>query len=146
MKFKPKEYPVDVRVILGIYSIGFLIGTCTHVLGILHNGFLAVAKSAPLSLNIYWDSLALLDPLAALLIWIKPRLGLGLAILIMFTDVIINACTYSVGYFGKPVAGMIPGFLFMQSLFATFIFATATVVLEKLQKAKVESLSDRRPQ
>lgn len=134
MRFKWQAYPVAVRLIFGVYSIGFLAGTNTHLTGLLQNGFFA--QSAPLPFNIYWDSLTLFDPLAVLLLWTKPKAGVALAVLIMFTDVLINAYTYSAGYFGPPVPGMIPHWLFMQSLFATFVFATAPVVVEKLYPSK----------
>lgn len=38
----------------------------------------------------FWTSLTVLDPLAALLLWCRPRLGAALALLIMFSDVGIN--------------------------------------------------------
>ena len=132
MTFKGKYYPVDVSIILSIYTIGFLGGTYTHLRGILIKGLLA--HNGPLMFNIYWDSLTLLDPLAALLVWVKPKWGIGLAVLIMFTDVIINAYSYATGLWGEPVQGMIPMGLFLQSLFATYVFVTAPVVMEKLKK------------
>jgi hypothetical protein len=138
MRFKWREYPVSVRVIFGSYSIGFLVGTHTHITGIWQQGFLAVATKAPLLLNVYWDSLTLLDPLTVFLLWSRPRVGISLAILIMLTDILINTYTYATGFFGPPVPGMIPVWLLMQSLFATFVFVTAPVVMEKIPELKKE--------
>ena len=129
---KWKNYPPDVKVILSVYSIAFLIGTSTHVGDILRGGFLG--QDAPLFYRIFWDSLTLFDPIAALLVWLRPKVGIGLAVLIMFTDIIINAYGYATGVFGEPIAGMIPMFLFLQSLFGTYVFITAPVVLEKLRR------------
>jgi hypothetical protein len=136
MQFKWREYPVAVRIIFGIYSMGFLGGTHTHIMGLLQNGFLA--QKAPLLLNVYWDSLTLFDPLTVLLLWTRPKPGIGLACLIMLTDISINAYTYATGSFGPPIPGMIPSWLFTQSLFATFVFVTAPMVLGKLPKWEKE--------
>ncbi len=100
--------------------------------GIWYNGFFA--QKAPLLFNLYWDSLTLFDPLTVLLLWTRPRAGVGLAVGIMLTDIPVNAYSYASGYFGPPVPGMITTWLFTQSLFATFVFVTAPVVLEKLRQ------------
>lgn len=128
-----ERFSVDVKVIVSFYSIGFLVGTYSHVQSILLNGFFTLSKNAPLLFNIYWDSLALFDPLAALLIWIKPKVGICLAILIMVSDISVNIYSYTNGFFGKPIAGMIPMWLFQQSLFATYVFVTAPLLAEKLK-------------
>lgn len=138
MRFKGQAYPVAISVIFGIYTIGFLAGTYTHAMGLLQKGFLAVAPRAPWLLNIYWDSLTLIDPLTVILLWTRPTVGIGLAVLIMFTDVIINAFAYAVGYFGPPLPGMVPTELFIQSLFATFVFVTAPMAVSQLQESKGE--------
>ena len=132
MRFKWQDYPVEVKLILSIYSIGFLIGTFTHLQGIWLNG--VFGANVPLFFNVYWDSLSLLDPLAALLVWGKPRTGIALAVFIMLTDIAINAYGYAIGIFGEPVAGMVPLSLFLQSLFGTYVFVTAPVVMEKLKR------------
>lgn len=132
MKFRWKQYPVELRFILSIYSIGFLIGTYTHLQAILIHGFLG--QNAPLFYRIYWDSLIFFDPLAAVIVWIKPKWGIRLAILIMVTDILINCYAYTSGIFMEPVPGMIPTFLFLQALFGTYIFITAPLVLGKLKK------------
>ncbi len=85
--------------------------------------------------NLYWDSLTLFDPLTVLLLWTRPRIGVALAVGIMLTDIPINAYSYASGYFGPPVPGMIATWLFTQSLFATFVFATAPMVSEKLRES-----------
>lgn len=131
MHLKWKAYPWAVRILLGIYSVGFLIGTHTHVKGIVAQGFLA--QKAPLGFNLYWDSLTFFDPLTVLLLWTKPKLGISLAVGIMLTDIPVNAYTYASGYFGQPLPGMIPFWLLLQSVFATFIWTTAPGMMQKLQ-------------
>ena len=120
----------EVKIILAIYSIGFLVGTSTHVLHIIHHGFLV--HQAPLFFNLYWDSLTLLDPLTILLLWTRTRLGIGLAVLIMVTDIGINTYAYISGYLSEPVPNTVPMPLFMQSLFGVFVLTTSPVVLKEV--------------
>ncbi|TAM07686.1 MAG: hypothetical protein EPN70_02015 [Paraburkholderia sp.] len=44
---------------------------------------------SPLS-KVYWDTLAVLDPLAAVLLFLKPRAGVWLTALIIVSDVLHN--------------------------------------------------------
>ncbi|MGB3781211.1 MAG: hypothetical protein WA960_22790 [Tunicatimonas sp.] len=121
----------EAKIILTIYSAGFLVGTSTHVAGIIQQGFLA--HQAPLLFNLYWDSLTLLDPLTVLLLWTRIKFGVGLAVLIMVTDIGINSYAYISGYLGELIDGMIPLPLFLQSLFGTFVFATSPVVMKRIK-------------
>lgn len=132
MKFRWKEHPPEAAIILVIYSFGFFIGTYTHLQTIFTHGFLG--QNAPLFLRIYWDSLTLFDPIAAVLVWVKPKWGIGLAVLIMVSDILINSFAYTSGVFMEPVPGMVPTDLFLQSLFGAFIFITAPLVPGKLKK------------
>ncbi len=116
------------KAILGIYSAGFLVGTSTHVLGIVQDGLLA--HRGPLWLNIYWDLLTLLDPLTVLLLWTRIKLGVGLSVLVMVTDISVNTYAYISGYLSEPVPNMIPIPLFLQALFGVFVLTTSSVVLE----------------
>lgn len=125
------------KIILIVYSVGFLVGTCTHTAGIIRQGFLAYP--APLALNIYWDLLTLLDPLTVVLLWTRIKAGIGLALVIMVTDIIINSYAYTQGIFGEPVAGMIPTSLFSQSMFGLFVFATAPVLIDKVGRRKLSA-------
>jgi hypothetical protein len=47
-------------------------------------------NNAPLFTCIYWTSLTFIDPLAAILLFYRPRIGLILTFLIIFSDVIHN--------------------------------------------------------
>ena len=117
--------PRERTILFLIYSVGFLGGTYNHVVGVIRYGLFTV-RTAPLGFTIYWDLLTLLDPLAVLLLWPKPRMGIALAVGIMISDISINSYAYSAGYFGvKPMADMVPLALLLQSVFGTFIFATA---------------------
>jgi uncharacterized membrane protein YqaE (UPF0057 family) len=130
-------YPLAVKVVMAIYTVCFLIGTYTHAAGLLSRGFLA--QPVPVVIGIYWDTLTLLDPLTAALLWWRPKPGIWLAVGIMASDVSINTCVYLSGYFGPPVPNMIPLSLFDQALFALFVLVTAPWAYQQinLYQAKV---------
>lgn len=97
-----------------IWSLGFVIGTITHALDLYHLGWLPY-DFRPLPWNIYWTSLTLLDPLAAILIWARERWGVWLGLAIMASNVLVNGYTYLIGYEEFFFS------LILQSLFAAFV-------------------------
>ncbi|MBX7481862.1 hypothetical protein [Qipengyuania qiaonensis] len=101
-----------------LWSAGFIIGTATHTLDLINYGWLPY-EFRPLPFNIYWTSLTLLDPLAALLIWVRESWGIALGIAIMASNVLVNGYTLLIGY----DEFFIP--LLMQSAFAAFVFFVA---------------------
>lgn len=124
------NYPATAKAVFVVYTVCFLVGTYTHVAGLVQRGFLAFP--VPLAIGIYWDALALLDPLAAVLLWWRPKAGIRLALAIMASDVCINTYTYLAGYFGPPVPNMVPLDLFDQALFGLFVFVTAPLAYRSL--------------
>jgi hypothetical protein len=77
-------------ILRSIYAVCLLGATATHVrlLG-LHGPFWNYG-GAPVISCIYWTSLTLLDPLAAVLLFLKPPAGLLLTLAIIITDVAHN--------------------------------------------------------
>lgn len=110
---------VSVGVMIRIvWTICFLIGASTHARDILNYGWLPYTYM-PLPFNLFWTALFPLDLLAALLIWIKPRLGALLGLVIMLTDVVVNSWTY----FGAGINEMLFPLLW-QALFMLFVIST----------------------
>ncbi|MDQ2770569.1 MAG: hypothetical protein M3Y54_08725 [Bacteroidota bacterium] len=128
-------YPASVRLLFAIYSLCFLAGTCTHVVGLVRRGFLAFP--VPLPIGVFWDALTLLDPLTVLLLWWHPKAGIRLGLGIMLADICVNTYTYLAGYWGPPVPNMVPLHLFDQALFGVFLFATAPLAFHRLLPANV---------
>jgi hypothetical protein len=60
----------------------------------VNNGFLSENYNAPLPNMIFWDSLTFLDPIAALLLFIRPKTGLILTLIIILADVTHNNIYY----------------------------------------------------
>lgn len=127
------SYPPAVKGIFGVYSICLLAGTSTHVIALLRHGLLAFP--VPLIIGVFWDSLTVLDPLAVALLWWRPKAGLRLTLGIMVLDICINTSTYLAGCFGPPMPNMVPLTLFDQALFGLFVFITAPLTYQQLQKA-----------
>lgn len=85
-----KRLKPGTKIILIIQSIGLLSGTATHLLWVFKNGFLSENYNAPLLSMLFWDSLTVLDPIAALLLIAKPKIGIWLTAAIIIVDVIHN--------------------------------------------------------
>ena len=71
-----------------------LMGFFTHLSWVLKNGFLSKNYNAPLISSVFWDSLTFLDPLAAILLFLKPKSGIYLTLSIITVDVIHNNFFY----------------------------------------------------
>ena len=120
-----------VKAIFIVYTVCFLVGTYTHISGLVRRGFLAFP--VPMAVGLFWDALTGLDFIAAVLLWYRPKAGIRLALAIMILDVCINTGTYLAGYFGPPVANMVPLHLLDQALFGMFVFGTAPLAYHALQ-------------
>lgn len=77
-------------IIIIIQSIGMFIGTTTHLRWIIQNGLLSENYKAPFLSMLFWDSLVLLDTLAAILLIFQPKAGLWLTAMIISVDVLHN--------------------------------------------------------
>jgi hypothetical protein len=130
----PASSPWCLQVVRWVYALGFLAGTYTHARGILIHGFLATP--VPFAIGLYWDALTVLDPLTALLLWWRPKLGLWLAVAIMVSDISVNTHVYLAGYLGAPRAHMVPLSLLEQSLFGLFVLLTAPLASTQFTSQK----------
>ena len=127
--------PPLVRLLFLGYSLGFLIGTYTHVADLVRNGFLAAP--VPLAVGVFWNALTLLDLLVVALLWWRPKAGIWLAVSIMVVDVSVNTTVYLTGYFGPPTPHMVPLTLFDQAMFGLFVLLTAPVAYQRLYPSVV---------
>jgi uncharacterized membrane protein len=85
-----KKLNTITKVILVIQSISMLGGASTHLRWAINNGFLSDKYDAPLFSMVFWDSLTFLDPLAAVLLIVKPKIGVWLTAAIIVIDVLHN--------------------------------------------------------
>jgi len=122
------SYRLAVRLVLLVYAIAFLIGTSTHLAGILRGLWF---PHHPL-LNAYWTCLLFLDPLTVVLLVRTPKAGVLLALIIMLSDVLINsAVSYLYLNAGGPYA--VNAFVQLQSVFLGFLLGSAPFVWPHLE-------------
>ncbi len=78
-------------VLRTIYGVCLLAGTSTHAATIWQHGlFWDYGGGVPQFTRLYWTSLTLLDPLAAILLILFPRIGVISTVAIISTDVVHN--------------------------------------------------------
>lgn len=108
----------NTAVIL-FYIIGFTIGTISHSIDILKMGFLGY-KFALFLINAFWTSLVFLDPLVIILLFLKFKTSIALAVLVMILDILINLI-FGLNTLNYPILlGLIT-----QVPFGIFVFFTA---------------------
>lgn len=78
------------RWVLAGYLIGFLEGSYVHILDLVRDGIHAYAWFPQVPLQVFFVSLAILDPLVAVLVGLVRREGVWLASVVMVTDVFAN--------------------------------------------------------
>jgi len=74
----------------GFCIVCFLGAGVRHLADVWQGGWLPYGE-VPLWSNVFWTMLVLLDPLAAVLLALRSRLGAVLALLVMVADVAINS-------------------------------------------------------
>lgn len=75
--------------------------------------------------GLYWTTLAALDPLAAALIWLKPRIGFATTLAIMISDVAVNSYgVHWLGYHGWQACGSLQ----LQAMFLGFVVGSLPLV------------------
>ncbi len=80
-------------LIRAFFALCLLAATFNHARAIAAHGLLwdyGYGGDALLASQIFWSLLTLLDPLAALLLFVRPRAGLALTVAIIVVDVVHN--------------------------------------------------------
>jgi hypothetical protein len=100
-----------------IWALCLAIGTCTHIASLIEGW----NDRVPVASIVFWDSLTILDPLAAVLLFLRPRIGVVLTLAIMLSDVAHNV--WAITAFQAMVWPVVA-----QALFLIFVLATASLV------------------
>ncbi|MBC2658790.1 hypothetical protein H7A76_25420 [Pseudomonas sp. MSSRFD41] len=77
-----------------LFALCLLAATFNHLHAAFAHGLLwdyGYGSDTPLVSRAFWGSLTLLDPLAVLLLWRRPRWGLALTLAIIVLDVLHNS-------------------------------------------------------
>ena len=89
-----KSLLTSTKVIISIQFVCMLMGTSTHLAWAINNGFNSNNYNVPLFSRLFWDSLTFLDPIAALLLFLKPKIGICMVLIIILADVTHNNIIY----------------------------------------------------
>lgn len=134
---------IKIKTILIMQSIAMLSGMTTHLIWIINNGFLSENYNAPFFTRFFWDSLTFIDPIAAILLIIKPKTGIWLTFVIIIVDVFHNfiLCFRSMipnsNYFSYWIIGN--WMLMCQIFFLLFVSATFKSNLKEVKIRSAES-------
>ena len=127
----------SVRIIRILWVVGFFVGTTTPVVDLVIGGP-DVYAGFPDVVRLFWVSLTLLDPLAIILIALRLRASVVLAIAIMAADIAVNSAM--VATHGLPVPGLIN-----QLAFGLLVLATAPLLWKHARPARPRPANPGRP-
>lgn len=109
---------------IGIVYLLCLAGaTFNHVQAVLTHGWLLAQLSETTAF--YWSSLTLVDPLAAVLLFVRPRMGIALTALIIVSDVAHNPWFIANHPLARAFVQDVPSSAFMMSQIAFLVFLAA---------------------
>ena len=120
-----------VRLIFAVYIFGFAYGTRNHIVDILADGWLGY-DFVPLPINLYWTILTFFDPLAIFLLLSFPFSGIILSVLIMASDIAINAGVTVYFYYQTGIFSL--GRLPLQIAFGVFVFITTPIAWKRIRE------------
>jgi hypothetical protein len=119
------ELPTTSLVLRIVYALCLLAGASTHLRILVAHGLLWDYAGVPAFTRVFWTSLTFLDPLAAILLFLKPRLGLALTVGIIVVDVAHNAWFYA--HAGLPFRGYLNWMFVSQVVFLLFVLLTIRI-------------------
>lgn len=115
------------RLIVGVWAVGFVVGTTTHTIDLLAGGF-NVYVGFPEPVRWFWISLTVIDPLVVILLILRSQAAVPLGVLVMIADLAVNwTVFFTVG--GLSLFGVLT-----QSIFGAFVFITAAHVWRRLRR------------
>lgn len=118
-----------------VYSLCLAGATFNHVRAVLAHGWFPA--HLPQLTALYWSSLTFVDPLAAVLLSVRPRMGIALTALIIVSDVAHNLWFIASHPLGRSfVQGVASSeFMMSQIAFLMFVAATAPVAWREARRA-----------
>jgi hypothetical protein len=113
------------RVVLVLQAVSMLLGASTHIKWVLKNGIFSRQEQTLFASTVFWDSLTFLDPLAALLLIIRPKAGVILTAIIITVDVLHNNSYWIFGTLQlKNIDTSLWAMFVAQMIFLVFVYST----------------------
>jgi hypothetical protein len=107
-----------------VYALCLAGATINHVRSVLPRGWFP--EHSPATTALYWSSLTFLDPLAAVLLFVRPRMGVALTIMIIVSDVAHNLWFIAAHPLGGSFVEEVTSSFFMMSQIAFLVFVAFT--------------------
>jgi hypothetical protein len=124
----PFAVPNASLTVRSIWAACLIIAAVNHALVLLRHGLLWDYGGVGRASALYWSSLTILDPLAAALLFMRPKAGVVATILLIVTNVVHNlAVTAHRDSAGGVVAATSNPFVAAQIGFMLLVFATALI-------------------
>ncbi|MFB7666314.1 hypothetical protein ACFC1R_20560 [Kitasatospora sp. NPDC056138] len=115
-----------------MYLIGFLEGAGAHFLDLIRGGIHVYASFAPVPLQVFFVSLAVLDPLVVVLVGLVSPVGVRLACGVMTLDAVTNWIVNWPQLRENPAWLLRPVGLLPITLFGLFVIASSGPVLRAM--------------
>ena len=118
-----------------VYALCLAGATINHVRAVLAHGWLP--DHLPAATALYWSSLTFLDPLAVLLLFVRPRIGIALTGAIIASNVAHNLWFLNSNRLGGSLIEDLTSNVFMmcQVAFLLFVLATAPTAWRATKEA-----------
>ncbi len=129
-----KTLPGIVKLFLLIYATCFLIGGLQHWVDIFNAGLFPY-HSLPRLFNIFLTLLAAVDVIVSIMFFIRPIIGLSLAILIMASDLFVD---FYASYFYWHITIVENKKLQLLVIFGLFVFISAPLLIRWLGNNKLK--------
>jgi hypothetical protein len=110
-----------------VYALCLAGATINHVRAVLSRGWLP--EQLPMATALYWSSLTIVDPLAAGLLFVHPRIGIALTVLIIVSNVAHNLWFIAAHPLRESLLQDVASSPFMLSQMAFLLFVAATAAV-----------------
>ena len=109
-----------------VYAACLIVATGNHMLVQIRHGLFWDYGGVPVASATFWTLLTLIDPIAAILLFVRPNIGVGLTAVIIIADVAHNLWIRErYGPPGADFAAMFGNpFILCQIAFLVFVVAT----------------------
>lgn len=115
-------------IVRSIWAACLLVGGVNHARILIEHGLLWDYGGVGWASAAYWSSLTIVDPAAAALLFVRPRVGVPTTIALIVTNVMHNlAVTAWLAPEGEALARVANPFLISQIGFMLFVAATARI-------------------
>ncbi len=117
-----RKYPTFVQALLGMYAAYYLALTVFYGIHLARYGFFG--RETALEVNLFYDLLVLVSPITAILLFLRPSVGMLTALAIIFFSLYFSSYPeYTIN--GRPTHNW---FHFLEGIFGVFMMSSMPIV------------------